>query len=353
MSRPSSRRSWSATRCSNATSAAPHGPDDAIRVDAQPARRRRRDPPPTTATPPWPPARCRRSREAPLDAAWRDLHDTDGYGVGYDGGYNGRGGRADFSDDLSGVEDTAPSRRTLREHLGEQVRLDLRRPGRPADRGAAAGPGRPGRQARHGGRGPGRGAGLRGGARRRRPRADAALRPGGHVLPRPPRVPGRAARGAEPARPGHAGAARQPGPAGEARPAGADAGLRRGRRGPGRHDRGAPAPRPQAGRVLRRRAGARRGAGPPDAPGAERELAAGTEPGHPAPRAGEPRLPRPRRARRPFARGPGLPDRAAAERQLAGQEPGTAGRHHPEGGRRDRRAGRTASSATASGICAP
>ena len=83
------------------------------------------------------------------------------------------------------------------------------------------------------------------------------------------------------------------------------------------------------------------------------ELGAGAEPGHPAPRAGEPRLPRPRPARRPFARGPGLPDRAPSERQLADQEPGTAGRDHPEGGRRDRRAGRKASSATVSGICAP
>lgn len=61
--------------------------------------------------------------EAPLDSGWRDVHDTEGYGVGYDGAYASRGGRADFSDDLAGVEETAPARRTLREHLGEQVRL--------------------------------------------------------------------------------------------------------------------------------------------------------------------------------------------------------------------------------------
>jgi RNA polymerase sigma-54 factor len=63
--------------------------------------------------------------EAPLDAGWRDLHDADGggHGAGYDGAYTGRGGRADFSDDAFGVEDTAPSRRTLREHLDEQIRL--------------------------------------------------------------------------------------------------------------------------------------------------------------------------------------------------------------------------------------
>lgn len=66
---------------------------------------------------------------APLDAEWRDLHDTDGHdtdghGAGYDGGaHHGRGGRADFSEDLGGVEDLAAARRSLREHLGEQIRL--------------------------------------------------------------------------------------------------------------------------------------------------------------------------------------------------------------------------------------
>jgi RNA polymerase sigma-54 factor len=101
---------------------APVGPEDAIRVDAAPA----------AAPAPTPSDDCHSAMasgtmpadsEAPLDVGWRDVHDTDGYGVGYDGGYNGRGGRADFSDDLSGVEETAPSRRTLREHLGEQIRL--------------------------------------------------------------------------------------------------------------------------------------------------------------------------------------------------------------------------------------
>ena len=104
---------------------APPGPDDAIRIDAAPAA----------------PAAAPRSHddchaaiasgtmpaeaEAPLDAGWHDLHGDDGHGGGggYDGACNGRGGRADFSDDLLGIEDTAPSRRTLREHLGEQIRL--------------------------------------------------------------------------------------------------------------------------------------------------------------------------------------------------------------------------------------
>ncbi|MBD0274889.1 MAG: RNA polymerase factor sigma-54 [Acetobacteraceae bacterium] len=97
---------------------APPGPDDGIRVDL----------PAAVA----PPGDCHAAMEAgtmpaeaeaPLDdAGWRDLHDAED-GRGYDGAYNGRGGRADFSDDLAGVEDTAPSRRTLREHIGEQIRL--------------------------------------------------------------------------------------------------------------------------------------------------------------------------------------------------------------------------------------
>ncbi len=99
---------------------APPGPDDGIRMD-QPL-------PPAAPLP----GDCHAAiasgtmpaeAEAPLDAGWRDLHDADGHGGGYDGAYGGRGGRADFSDDLAGVEDTAPSRRTLREHIGEQIRL--------------------------------------------------------------------------------------------------------------------------------------------------------------------------------------------------------------------------------------
>ncbi len=102
---------------------APPGPDDGIRAD------------PSLLVPlaPAPPGDCHAAiasgtmpaeAEAPLDdAAWRDLHGDDGHGGGYDGAHGGRGGRTDFSDDLPGVEDTAPSRRTLREHIGEQIRL--------------------------------------------------------------------------------------------------------------------------------------------------------------------------------------------------------------------------------------
>jgi RNA polymerase sigma-54 factor len=97
------------------------GPDDGMRAD------------PPAAVPLPIPGDCHAAiasgtmpaeAEAPLDAGWRDLHDADGHAGGYDGAYSGRGGRADFSDEASGgVEDTAPSRRTLREHLGDQIRL--------------------------------------------------------------------------------------------------------------------------------------------------------------------------------------------------------------------------------------
>ena len=84
------------------------GPDDGMRPD------------PPTAVPVPIPGDCHAAiasgtmpaeGEGPLDAGWRDLHDTDGHGGGYDGAYGGRGGRADFSDDSAGVEDVASSRR--------------------------------------------------------------------------------------------------------------------------------------------------------------------------------------------------------------------------------------------------
>jgi RNA polymerase sigma-54 factor len=114
----------------------PAGPDDAVRLAD-----------PSPATPAAALADCHAAiasgtlpadGAAPLDADWRDLHDTDGHAGGYDGGAHGRGGnggRADFSDDLSGVEDMAASGRSLREHLGEQIRLGF---SDPADRLIAA-----------------------------------------------------------------------------------------------------------------------------------------------------------------------------------------------------------------------
>jgi RNA polymerase sigma-54 factor len=59
----------------------------------------------------------------PLDADWGNVYDGDGSGGGGLGAGGGGGGRSDFEDDLSGIEDLADARRTLREHLGEQLRL--------------------------------------------------------------------------------------------------------------------------------------------------------------------------------------------------------------------------------------
>ncbi|PWS36462.1 RNA polymerase sigma-54 factor [Falsiroseomonas bella] len=58
---------------------------------------------------------------APLDAEWDNVYDPDG-AAGLGTGI-GRGGRGDFEDDLSGIEEVADARLTLREHLGEQIRL--------------------------------------------------------------------------------------------------------------------------------------------------------------------------------------------------------------------------------------
>lgn len=61
---------------------------------------------------------------APLDADWSNVYESDGPGGGpAEGG--GRGGRADFDDSLSDIEDLADGRKSLREHLGEQVRLNF------------------------------------------------------------------------------------------------------------------------------------------------------------------------------------------------------------------------------------
>ena len=63
--------------------------------------------------------------DSPLDADYGNVYDGDGSGGGasFGDGGGGRGGRADFDDDLSGIEDLADGRKSLREHLGEQIRL--------------------------------------------------------------------------------------------------------------------------------------------------------------------------------------------------------------------------------------
>jgi RNA polymerase sigma-54 factor len=60
---------------------------------------------------------------APLDADWSNVYDSDGGGGFADAG--GRGGSTGFDDTLSDIEDLADGRRSLREHLGEQVRLNI------------------------------------------------------------------------------------------------------------------------------------------------------------------------------------------------------------------------------------
>jgi len=59
----------------------------------------------------------------PLDADWGNVYDGDGSGGGGLGGGGGGGGRSDFEDDLSGIEDMADARVSLRDHLGAQLRL--------------------------------------------------------------------------------------------------------------------------------------------------------------------------------------------------------------------------------------
>jgi len=53
---------------------------------------------------------------APLDTDWDNVYDAGTPHVG-------SGGRADFEDDLSGIEAMAAPEKNLREHLGEQIRL--------------------------------------------------------------------------------------------------------------------------------------------------------------------------------------------------------------------------------------
>lgn len=53
---------------------------------------------------------------APLDAEWDNVYDSGTPPMG-------SGGRADFDDDLSGIDAMAAPEKNLREHIGEQVRL--------------------------------------------------------------------------------------------------------------------------------------------------------------------------------------------------------------------------------------
>jgi RNA polymerase sigma-54 factor len=57
---------------------------------------------------------------APLDADWGNVYDGEAPG-GMVGA--GRGGSADFGDDLAGIDEMADARVSLRDHLGAQIRL--------------------------------------------------------------------------------------------------------------------------------------------------------------------------------------------------------------------------------------
>jgi RNA polymerase sigma-54 factor len=95
------------------------GPDDGLRADPLP---------PAPAAPDSHAAATSDSlpseAQAPLDADWSNVYDSGG---SYETPH-GSGGRADFADDLSGVDDLAGAGRTLREHLGEQLRLTFSDP---------------------------------------------------------------------------------------------------------------------------------------------------------------------------------------------------------------------------------
>lgn len=66
--------------------------------------------------------------DTPLDADYGNVHD---YGTPADGYGRGSGGRSDFGDDDRGIDDMAEAPRSLRDYLGEQLRLSF---GDPADR---------------------------------------------------------------------------------------------------------------------------------------------------------------------------------------------------------------------------
>ena len=69
---------------------------------------------------------------APLDADHGETHDpggpSDGEAYAVPGGRDGRGGAHDFSGDDRGIEDIAEPRRSLRDHIGEQLRLNIADP---------------------------------------------------------------------------------------------------------------------------------------------------------------------------------------------------------------------------------
>ncbi len=92
----------------------PAGPDAGLRADTLPAVSDASDSA-TIAQSDALPAEA----AAPLDADWSNVYDSD---RGYESPY-GRGGAADFDDELSGIDNMAAPERNLRDHIGEQIRL--------------------------------------------------------------------------------------------------------------------------------------------------------------------------------------------------------------------------------------
>jgi RNA polymerase sigma-54 factor len=92
------------------------GPDAGRTLDTLPAQRETPADSHAAATSDALPA----DSAAPLDAEWDNVYDAERP--------MGRGGRADFADDLDGMDEFAAPGRTLREHLGEQVRLAFAEP---------------------------------------------------------------------------------------------------------------------------------------------------------------------------------------------------------------------------------
>jgi RNA polymerase sigma-54 factor len=95
------------------------GPDDGHRVDPLPAVAEGVDSHAAAASDSLP-----AEGAAPLDAEWDNVYDQSG---SYESPY-GKGGRADFGEDLTGVDDLAARGHTLHEHLGEQARLTFSDP---------------------------------------------------------------------------------------------------------------------------------------------------------------------------------------------------------------------------------
>jgi RNA polymerase sigma-54 factor len=102
---------------------APPGPDAGRSTDPLPAAAEAPDTAAAAASDVLP-----SESAAPLDTEWDNVYDSGSPPIG-------RGGRADFDDDLSGIDAMAAPEKNLREHIGEQVRLTF---GTPQERMIAA-----------------------------------------------------------------------------------------------------------------------------------------------------------------------------------------------------------------------